>query len=151
MTKIAWFLAIFSIPIVLARITPLARTLLQNRESYVQPPSVAYTLISGHGWAYRVPFPVQNTADIQKLIKCESSGQNISRPDRDGIYSDGILQFHRASKISPLGSGTWAWMEKLSGIKGSPIIPADAIRMTDWAISHGLVGQWSCARLTHII
>jgi hypothetical protein len=42
-------------------------------------------------------------------------------------------------------------MSSLSGIQGSPIIPADAIQMTDWAINNGLLSHWSCARITHLI
>jgi len=32
---------------------------------------------------------------VVQLIGCESQGVNISRPDSDGIFSDGILQFYR--------------------------------------------------------
>jgi hypothetical protein len=103
------------------------------------------------GWAYTVPFAVHDPATIEKLIQCESQGVNISRLDSDRIMSDGILQYHRASKGSSVGSGTWAWMEKLSGLKGSPIFPADAIRVTDWAIDHGLIGHWNCARITGLL
>jgi hypothetical protein len=107
--------------------------------------------ISGTNWAYNVGFRVENVAAIEKLIQCESQGVNISRPDSDGIISDGILQFHRSSTNAPVGSGTWAWMSSLSGIQGSPIDPADAIEMTDWAISHNLIGQWSCATIQHLL
>ena len=105
------------------------------------------TVISGAGWAYTVPFPVQNNAAIEKLIQCESSGVNLSRPDNDGIYSDGILQFHRG-RLRTMQRSTWEFFSKASGITGSPIMPADAVRMADWAISRGLIGHWTCAHLT---
>lgn len=79
-----------------------------------------------------MPFEVKNTADIEKLIQCESQGVNISRPDSDGIYSDGILQFHRGP-LDTMQSSTWEDFSKSSGIVGSPIVPADAIKMADWA------------------
>jgi hypothetical protein len=48
-------------------------------------------------------------------------------------------------------SSTWQAFSKASGITGSPLIPADAIRMTDWAIDHGLLGHWSCAHILHLV
>jgi hypothetical protein len=116
----------------------------------VKPPKAPETVISGRGWRYTVLFPVKNTQIIEKLIQCESQGVNISRPDSDGIISDGILQFHRGPK-NTLASSTWEAFSKASGITGSPIIPADAIRMADWAISHGLLSHWTCARILHLI
>ena len=104
------------------------------------------TIISGPRWAYTVPFAVKNKATIEKLIQCESRGMNISRPDSDGIVSDGILQFHRGP-TDTLASSTWENFSQASGIIGSPKDPADAIRMTDWAISHGLGPHWTCWRL----
>jgi hypothetical protein len=104
------------------------------------------TVISGAQWSYTVPFAVKNKASIEKLIECESRGMNISRPDDDGITSDGILQFHRGPTDSMAG-GTWKDFSRASGITGSPKNPADAIRMTDWAISHGFGPRWACWRL----
>jgi len=88
---------------------------------------------------------VKHAETIKKLIKCESYGENVSRPDSDGIISDGILQYHR-SKETPnvAGSGTWAEFSRLSGIKGSPNNIIDAIKMTDWAIENGKIEHWSC-------
>ncbi len=112
------------------------------------PPS--NTVISGHGWAYTVPFAVHNAPTIEKLIQCESGGVNVSRRDSDGIYSDGILQFHRGPQDT-MQSSTWQSFSQASGITGSPIIPADAIRMTDWAIDHGLLRHWTCAKMTGLL
>src|SRR5580704_17746928 len=95
------------------------------------------TVLSGPGWAFVVPFHVDNTNDIEELIQCESGGQNISLPDTDGITSDGILQFHRGPDDT-MYRGTWEDFAKASGLGGSPRNPTDAIRMTDWAISHNL-------------
>jgi hypothetical protein len=107
------------------------------------------TEILGKNWHYSVPFEVKNVAAIEKLIQCESQGVNVSRPDSDGIGSDGILQFHRGP-LNTLASSTWESFSKASGITGSPIFPADAIKLTDWAISHGLGPHWTCWHLTHL-
>jgi hypothetical protein len=132
----------------LSLISPAAASLIPNGVYLVRPPeSPVQTLLEGKTWTYTVGFRVEHVADIEKLIQCESQGVNISRPDSDGIISDGILQFHRSSKSASVGSGTWAWMSSLSGIKGSPINPEEAIRQTDWAISHGLGSQWSCWKI----
>src|SRR5712691_8100525 len=87
----------------------------------------------------RIPEGVAHVRIIEKLIGCESQGVNISRPDSDGIFSDGILQFHR--------DGTWEDMVQRGGPPGSPIIPDQALRMADWMIAHGFLHRWSCARI----
>ena len=125
----------------------LIQTVLARPEEYtVTRRRPLETFISGPQWAYTVPFAVKNKATIEKLIQCESRGMNISRPDSDGITSDGILQFHRGPADTLAGS-TWEDFSQASGIAGSPKDPADAIRMTDWAISHGLGPHWTCWRL----
>lgn len=116
----------------------------------IPPPKTPETAISGHGWAYTVPFPVHNVQTIEKLIQCESQGANVSRPDSDGIISDGILQFHRGP-LNTMQSSTWELFSKASGITGSPLYPADAIHMADWAISHGLLDHWTCAHILRLI
>ena len=116
----------------------------------VLPPTASNTVISGKGWAYTVPFEVQNSSTIERLIQCESQGVNISRPDSNGRESDGILQFNRAPS-DVLGSGTWSDMEHSFDFYGSPIVPADAIHMADIMISNGLVSRWTCARILKII
>jgi len=140
--KHLWIFVLFAIT------APLA---LKPAIYRVEAQTPSLTNLSNGNWTYTVPFEVHNPAEIEKLIQCESKGVNVSEPDSDGIFSDGILQYHRASKHSPIGSGTWAWMEKLSGLKGSPVFPADAIHMTDWAIDHDLIGQWSCAHILHLV
>jgi hypothetical protein len=101
------------------------------------------TILAGPGWSFVVPFRVTNQQDIEELIQCESGGQNISKPDSDGITSDGILQFHRGP-ADTMSRGTWEDFSKASGLGGSPRNPTDAIRMTDWAISHDLGYRWTC-------
>lgn len=114
-------------------------------ESAVTRAMPLQTFISGPRWGYSLPFAVKNKATIEKLIQCESGGRNVSGPDSDGIISDGILQFHRGP-ADTLAGGTWEDFSQASGIRGSPKNPADAIRMTDWAISHGLGPHWTCWR-----
>jgi hypothetical protein len=125
----------------------LIQTVLARPGEIAGTPEMArQTFLAGPQWAYAVPFAVRNKAAIQKLIECESRGMNVSRPDDDGITSDGILQFHRGPADTMAG-GTWEDFSRASGIAGSPKNPADAIRMTDWAISHGLGPRWACWRL----
>jgi hypothetical protein len=70
---------------------------------------------------------------------------NISRPDSNGRISDGVAQFNRGAD-GTIKDGTWGMMSRLSGINGSPLIPSDAIKMLDWAISHGYGDHWTCYR-----
>lgn len=140
----AFYLVFLFLPFVTLIQTVLARP----GERAVAPTSLE-TVISGPQWSYTVPFPVRNKTTVEKLIQCESRGMNISRPDDDGIMSDGILQFHRGT-TGTLAGGTWEDFSRVSGITGSPKNPTDAIRMTDWAISHGLGPRWGCWRLQHL-
>jgi len=136
------YLLFLSLPFV-----TLIQTVLARADEYtVTRPIALETFISGPRWGYALPFAVKNKATIEKLIQCESRGMNVSRPDSDGIMSDGILQFHRGPTDTLAGS-TWKDFSQASGITGSPKNPADAIRMTDWAISHGLGPRWTCWRL----
>jgi hypothetical protein len=125
-------------------------TLIQSVRARADAPAVApsipgQTLLVGPHWAYSVPFAVENKAEIERLIQCESSGANVSVTDSDGLTSDGILQFHRGPGDTMV-DGTWEDFSSASGIVGSPRKPADAIRMTDWALSHGLGPHWTCWR-----
>jgi hypothetical protein len=127
----------------------LVSTAFQPARYTVQPPKTPQTVISGRGWAFTVPFKVDHVEDIEKLIACESQGANVARPDSDGRLSVGILQFHMGPQ-NTMKSSTWQLFSEASGITGNPMIPADAIRMTDWAISHGLGPHWTCWHLTHL-
>jgi len=109
----------------------------------VLPPENPSTLISGPNWRYLVPFQIKNTSTIEKLIQCESEGANIAHKDSNGLISWGILQFN--------GTSTWAEMATRFNLHGSPLIPADAIRMADAMISDGFLGRWTCAHLMHLI
>ena len=145
------YLLFLSLPFVTLIQTVLARpgssgtTLSSEDQSTVTRPVSLETFVSGPRWGYALPFPVKHKATIEKLIQCESGGMNVSVPDSDGIISDGILQFHRGPADTMAG-GTWEDFSRTSGIRGSPKNPADAIKMTDWAISHGLGPHWTCWR-----
>ena len=143
--KKLFFLFFLSIPLVTLLQTVFAKT-AEYTITPRMPQETRETILSGPQWSYTVPFAVQNKADIEKLIQCESAGLNVSGPDSDGITSDGILQFHRGPSDG-LDKSTWEDFSKASGIAGSPENPADAIRMADWAISHGLGPRWTCWRL----
>jgi hypothetical protein len=131
------------LPLITLVQTLLARTSQYEYRAVSQVPGG--TVLSGPRWAFAVPFAVTNKTDIERLIECESGGRNVSEPDSDGITSDGILQFHRGP-TDTLSNGTWEDFSRASGLTGSPRDPAGAIRMTDWAISHGLGPRWTCWR-----
>jgi hypothetical protein len=120
----------------------ISSTLFQGADwAYFVPFPV--TVLQGSNWAYFVPFPVKNKEIIEKLISCESQGINEGRPDPNGSINWGILQFN--------GSSTWQEMEARFNLHGSPMIPADAIRMADAMISGGFVGRWTCAHLLDLV
>jgi hypothetical protein len=132
-----------ALPLVTLVQTLLART---NEFGGAEPQTLAgETVLSGPRWEYTVPFAVTNKTDIERLIECESGGRNLSEPDSDGITSDGVLQFHRGP-ADTLSRSTWEDFSRASGLTGSPRDPVEAIRMTDWAISHGLGPRWTCWR-----
>ncbi len=141
----ALFVLFLSLPFVTLIQTVLARTSSYAEYSVTRHLPLE-TVIVGPRWAFTVPFAVKNKADIERLIECESGGLNVSGPDSDGIISDGILQFHRGPGDT-LARSTWQDFSRESGITGSPRDPADAIRMADWAISHGLGPRWTCWQL----
>ena len=138
--------AFYLIFLLLPFITLIQTVLARSGERAIAPQGFLETVISGPQWSYSVPFAVRNKTAVEKLIQCESRGMNVSRPDDDGITSDGILQFHRGP-ADTLAGGTWEDFSRASGITGSPKNPTDAIRMTDWAISHGYGSHWGCWRL----
>lgn len=72
---------------------------------------------------------------IEELIECESNGKNVAVIDSNGEYSYGILQFQ---------GKTWSWMSEESGITGSPMDEADAVRMAVWAVNRGYGSHWTC-------
>jgi hypothetical protein len=131
-----------ALPLVTLVQTLWART---NEYSVARQAPVDKTVLSGPRWAYAVPFAVTNKTGIERLIECESGGRNVSEPDSDGIISDGVLQFHRGP-ADTLSDSTWEDFSRASGLTGSPRDPVEAIRMTDWAISHGLGPRWTCWR-----
>ncbi len=106
----------------------------------ISVPSKAMTVaeIPGKSWRYDLSFPVHNLSTVERLIQCESQGQNISRIDSNGQVSRGILQFN--------GTSTWNEMEHRFRFYGDPGNPPEAIHMADMMISNGLVGRWTCAR-----
>jgi hypothetical protein len=102
------------------------------------PTTTPVAEVSGKNWHYDLSFPVHNSSTLERLIQCESQGQNISRTDSNGQMSRGILQFN--------GTSTWNEMEQRFNFHGDPRNPSDAIHMADMMISSGLIGRWACAR-----
>ena len=117
------YLLFLSLPFVTLIQTVLARP----EESTVTRPIPVETFLSGPRWEYRLSFAVKNKATIEKLIQCESRGMNVSRPDSDGIMSDGILQFHRGPSDT-LAGGTWEDSRKPAESRDRREIPATPSR-----------------------
>lgn len=83
----------------------------------------------------------QATADlaIEHLIPCESMGRPVNHLDTNWKISYGILQFQ-----------DWPEWERVSGIRGDPDDPGDAIRMAEWGIENGMIDHWGCASILHM-
>jgi len=147
--KTPYFLALFLLTLILGSVAlykPLSASTVY--ETIPAPETRPQTIVSGktalgRTWVYLVPFEVKNREIIEKLIGCESQGVNVSRPDSNGVISWGILQYN--------GTSTWGEFSRMSGILGTPVNPPDAIRLTDWAIDHGFLSRWSCARILKLL
>ena len=120
-------------------------TIAQAKEIPVVEIARDHTSTSSLQFAYDLvdALKVKNSKTIKRLIRCESNGENVTRPDNNGRLSRGILQFN--------DGGTWEEMSLLSGISGSPEKPRDAILMADWMIKHGYLNRWSCAYITGML
>lgn len=71
---------------------------------------------------------------VQRLIYCESGGQNVAKLDSNGKYSYGVLQIQWS---------TWNQWSKGSGIIGEPMNKVDAVKMAKWAIENGHIKHWT--------
>lgn len=88
------------------------------------------------------PLVLKYQKTIERLIDCESGGQNLTILDSNHRYSHGLLQFQ---------TDTWNQMSRESGITGSPLIADDARRMADWAIDHNRGPAWTCWGLLGLV
>ena len=79
---------------------------------------------------------------IPYLIACESRGNSVKILDTNKKHSLGILQIQM---------GSWNWWSELSGIKGNPMVPDDALAMARWALANGYLHHWSCAYILGIL
>lgn len=114
--------------------------------------SVARSLISQYG--SRPPYtlqkanigqqmiPSQADSIIPYLIACESQLRNVIIVDSNGYYSYGILQIQ---------SSTAADFNAIEHTHYDPMIPAQAIELSEIALEHGYIARWSCAKILKII
>lgn len=87
--------------------------------------------------------PAIDASDIvSHLIPCESQDISVKHMDSNDRYSYGVLQIQ---------SSTWALWSRASGIKGNPMNSVDAVSMGLWAVEHGLLQNWTCAKILKII
>ena len=88
-----------------------------------------------------IAFPRANPANKGKNrpILHASCTLNLAHPDSNALESWGLPQFN--------GTSTWQEMENRFDFDGSPMVPGDAIRMTDMMIDAGFLGRWTCARI----
>jgi hypothetical protein len=95
-----------------------------------------------------VPPPAEMDDIIAHLMPCENISRLLhpsSTPkvlDSNNRYSYGDLMFQ---------SSTWQGVEAGDGFTGSPLDTGDAIEGARWAISHGYLWYWSCARILRIL
>ena len=85
----------------------------------------------------------ENPIILRKLIGCESQNTNVARMDSNHQMSYGILQFN--------GKATWNEYAPLAGITGSPMNPAEAIKVADYMISNGELHRWTCAHILKLL
>jgi hypothetical protein len=85
---------------------------------------------------------------IAHLMPCENIGRLLHPGtvehilDSNGTSSYGNLMFQ---------INTWRGVETGAGFSGSPTSTSDAIEVARWAIWHGYLWWWSCARILKII
>lgn len=80
------------------------------------------------------PNTLETAVVVQRLIYCESGGQNVAILDSNNKYSYGVLQIQL---------DTWNQWSKQSGITGEPMNKTDAVRMAKWAIQNGYIKRWT--------
>jgi hypothetical protein len=86
--------------------------------------------------------PEQAAQVIPYLGACESRWRVIKEVDDNGFYSYGPLQIQ---------SSTAALFNSLDHTSYNPMIPFQAIDLTEIALEHGYLDRWSCARLIGLI
>lgn len=85
---------------------------------------------------------------IAHLIPCENLGRLLHPDtvekivDSNGFYSYGDLMFQ---------SSTWHGMDPIFGTDQTPTSTFNAIDRARWAIEHGYLSWWSCARILKIL
>lgn len=79
---------------------------------------------------------------VAHLIPCESQGRSVKHLDSNHQYSYGVLQIQ---------ASTWAQFEQESGLTGNPMNPQEAVRMGIWAVEHGYLYKWSCAKILKVV
>ncbi|HEX4310104.1 MAG TPA: hypothetical protein VHZ25_08745 [Acidobacteriaceae bacterium] len=82
--------------------------------------------------------PEQAQAVIPYLGACESLWRVIKEVDSNGLYSYGPLQMQ---------SSTAALFNSLDHTTYDPMIPFQAIDLTEIALEHGYLSRWTCARI----
>lgn len=86
--------------------------------------------------------PEQAQAVIPYLGACESRWRVIKEVDSNGFYSYGPLQIQ---------SSTAALFNSLDHTAYDPMIPFQAIDLTEIALEHGYLYRWSCAKILGIV
>jgi hypothetical protein len=79
---------------------------------------------------------------IAHLIPCESQNRQRDEIDSNDLMSRGILQFQDAF---------WSDLEHQSGTYGDPDNSENAVEMATYAVEHGYLNRWTCARILKIV
>ncbi|HEY1757969.1 MAG TPA: hypothetical protein VGG72_21545 [Bryobacteraceae bacterium] len=94
---------------------------------------------SGPAFAKNEPLsPDEAQAVIPYLGACESRWTVIKEVDSNGFYSYGPLQIQ---------SSTAALFNSLDHTSYNPMIPFQAIDLTEIALEHGYLSRWTCAKI----
>jgi len=154
---ICLFLAVFFIPSarysVQAQNEPVAQNLLNAGLPIEGSVLVeAHRLLASHGsfphWPLKSFIRGEDVPDdeapavVAHLIPCESHDVSVKHLDSNHAFSYGVLQIQ---------SSTWAEFSRQSGLSGDPMRSPDAVQMGLWAVEHGYLWRWSCAKLTGLI
>jgi hypothetical protein len=86
--------------------------------------------------------PDQAQAVIPYLGACESRWKVIKEVDSNGFYSYGPLQIQ---------SSTAALFNSLDHTAYDPMVPFQAIDLTEIALEHGYLYRWSCAGILRLV
>ena len=86
------------------------------------------------------------TPKMQKVIECESRGDNNAIGDKN-YYKNGKIS--PSYGIAQFQKSTFYWMSELSGIYGDINNENDQLILMKWAFDNGYASHWSCYKILY--